>query len=168
MSAFAIFAFVLTIAYFIYYAVVIYMDMTRKDGQKSDTEDIDIPGQAANVPDDDPTQVEETEGGGYKVTSPEKGAGSASDGQQEQEQTDSQGGGQRTEATSVKQGVQADKKADASDDSAEAVKEKLENMLTPVPVKSELEVYLEDMYPILENGGLTPAGQQISATPIRL
>ena len=77
MSAFAIFAFVLTIAYFIYYAVVIYMDMTRKDGQKSDTEDIDIPGQAANVPDDDPTQVEETEGGGYKVTSPEKGAGSA-------------------------------------------------------------------------------------------
>lgn len=73
MSAFAIFAFVLTIAYFIYYAVVIYMDMTRKDGQKSDTEDIDIPGQAANVPDDDPTQVEETEGGGYKVTSPEKG-----------------------------------------------------------------------------------------------
>ena len=116
MSAFAIFAFVLTIAYFIYYAVVIYMD----------------------------------------------------DGQQEQEQTDSQGGGQSTEATSVKQGVQADKKADVSDDSAEAVKEKLENMLTPVPVKSELEVYLEDMYPILENGGLTPAGQQISATPIRL
>ena len=165
MSAFAIFAFVLTIAYFIYYAVVIYMDMTRKDGQKSDTEDIDIPGQAANVPDDDPTQVEETEGGGYKVTSPEKGAGSASDGQQEQEKSDSQGCGQSTEATSVKQGAQADKKAD---DSAEAVKEKLENMLTPVPVKSELEVYLEDMYPILENGGLTPAGQQISATPIRL
>lgn len=97
-----------------------------------------------------------------------RGAGSASDGQQEQEQTDSQGGGQSTEATSVKQGVQADKKADASDDSAEAVKEKLENMLNPVPVKSELEVYLEDMYPILENGGLTPAGQQISATPIRL
>jgi hypothetical protein len=167
MSAFAIFAFVLTIAYFIYYAVVIYLDLTRKDDPKNDTEDIDIPGQVANVPDDDPTQVEETEGGGYKVTSPEKETDPESDAQQKQEPT-SQGGGQNAEATSVKQGVQTDKKAAPSDDSAEAVKEKLENMLNPVPVKSELEVYLEDMYPILENGGLTPAGQQISATPIRL
>ena len=67
MSAFAIFAVVLTFAYAIYYAVVIFLDMTRTEGQKSELEDIDIPGMASKVPDEPPTEVLETENGGYTI-----------------------------------------------------------------------------------------------------
>ena len=56
MSAFAIFAVVLTFAYAIYYAVVIFLDMTRTEGQKSELENIDIPGMASKVPDEPPTE----------------------------------------------------------------------------------------------------------------
>ena len=67
MSAFAIFAVVLTFAYAIYYAVVIFLDMTRTEGQKSELEDIDIPGMASKVSDEPPTEVLETENGGYTI-----------------------------------------------------------------------------------------------------
>ena len=44
MTPFAIFAFVLTFGYVIYFAVVITLDLTAKpaDGQKSEDEDIDV------------------------------------------------------------------------------------------------------------------------------
>ena len=46
MTPFAIFAFVLTFGYIIYFAVVITLDITAKpaDAQKSDEEDIDVTG----------------------------------------------------------------------------------------------------------------------------
>lgn len=46
MTPFAIFAFVLTFGYVIYFAVMITLDLTAKpaDGQKSDEEDIDVEG----------------------------------------------------------------------------------------------------------------------------
>ena len=46
MTPFAIFAFVLTFGYVIYFAVVITLDLTAKpaDGQKSEDEDIDVTG----------------------------------------------------------------------------------------------------------------------------
>lgn len=74
MSAFAIFAVVLTFAYAIYYAVVIFMDMTRNEGQKSEMEDIDIPGMASKVPDEPPTEVVETEDGRYAIPKSDEGA----------------------------------------------------------------------------------------------
>lgn len=46
MTPFAIFALVLTFGYFIYFAVMITLDLTAKpaDGQKSEEEDIDVAG----------------------------------------------------------------------------------------------------------------------------
>ena len=46
MTPFAIFAFVLTFGYFIYFAVMITLDLHAKpvDGQKSEEEDIDVEG----------------------------------------------------------------------------------------------------------------------------
>ncbi len=170
MGAFAIFAFVLTIAYVIYYAVVIYLDLTHKEVQKTDVEDIDIPGQVANVPDDKPTNVEETEGGGYKVTNSES----------ETDESNSVGssGGQSkpSEATTkenvteaIEKKVRTEKSQDSSSaNTAEAVKQKLENLLKPVKVNSDAEFTSDEMLSIMDNGGLTPAGKQISITQIRL
>ncbi len=44
MTPFAIFAFVLTFGYFIYFAVIITLDLHAKpaDGQKNEEEDIDV------------------------------------------------------------------------------------------------------------------------------
>jgi hypothetical protein len=46
MTPFAIFAFVLTFGYFIYFAVMITLDLTAKpaEGQRSEEEDIDVEG----------------------------------------------------------------------------------------------------------------------------
>ena len=46
MTPFAIFAFVLTFGYFVYFAVMITLDLHAKpaDGQKNEEEDIDVEG----------------------------------------------------------------------------------------------------------------------------
>ncbi len=170
MGAFAIFAFVLTIAYVIYYAVVIYLDLTHKEVQKSDVEDIDVPGQVANVPDDKPTNVEETVGGGYKVTNP----GNETDAS---DTNDNSGGQTNSEKSTAKDIVsdavpQKDKAENThespSANTAETVKQKLESLLKPIKVDSEAVFESDEMLSIMNNGGLTPAGKQISITQIRL
>ena len=160
MSAFAIFAVVLTFAYAIYYAVVIFMDMTRNEGQKSEMENIDIPGMASKVPDEPPTEVVETANGGYTIPKSDEGANAERAGEAKYETSQKQPNQQ-----------QQPKGADSapsttSGNTAKEVKHKLENEMHPIPVESEAEFTSDEMLAILDNGGLTPAGQQIEATQI--
>ena len=160
MSAFAIFAVVLTLAYAIYYAVVIFMDMTRNEGQKSEMENIDIPGMASKVPDEPPTEVVETANGGYTIPKSDEGASAERAGEAKAETSQKQPNQQ-----------QQPKGADSapsttSGNTAKEVKQKLENEMHPIPVESEAEFTSDEMLAILANGGLTPAGQQIEATQV--
>jgi len=160
MSAFAIFAVVLTFAYAIYYAVVIFMDMTRNEGQKSEMENIDIPGMASKVPDEPPTEVVETANGGYTIPKSEEGANAECAGETKSETSQKQPNQQ-----------QQPKGADSapsttSGNTAKEVKQKLENEMHPIPVESEAQFTSDEMLAILANGGLTPAGQQIEATQV--
>jgi len=66
MGAFGIFVFVLTFAYVIYYAVVIFLDLTHKEKKSDDVMDIDVEDLSA-IPDEPPTDVVETEDGGYFI-----------------------------------------------------------------------------------------------------
>ena len=145
MSAFAIFAVVLTFAYAIYYAVVIFLDMTRTEGQKSELEDIDIPGMASKVPDEPPTEVLETENGGYTIEQPTP--------QQPSKGVDS-----------------ADKPASSttSGNTAEEVMQKLLNEMHPIPIESEAVFDSDEMLDIIANGGVTSSGQQIEMTQLTL
>ncbi len=170
MGAFAIFAFVLTIAYIIYYAVVIYLDLTHKEVQKTDVEDIDIPGQVANVPDDKPTEVEETEGGGYKVNNPEEepvasNNNDGSGGQSNEREVTTQ---EQKSDSSAQKGRAENGQEVPTANTSEAVKQKLESLLKPVKVDSEAVFESNEMLSIMHNGGVTPAGKQISVTQIRL
>ena len=161
MSAFAIFAVVLTFAYAIYYAVVIFMDMTRNEGQKSEMEDIDIPGMASKVPDEPPTEVVETEDGRYAIPKSDEGANADNAGESKAETGQKQPDQQPTSTGSAS----ADKPAApaTSGNTADKVIQKLENEMHPVPVESEAEFFTDEMLGILASGGVTPAGQQIDA-----
>ena len=156
MSAFAIFAVVLTLAYAIYYAVVIFMDMTRNEGQKSEMENIDIPGMASKVPDEPPTEVVETANGGYTI--PKSNAERAREAKSETSQKQPNQQQQPKGADSAP--------STTSGNTAKEVKQKLENEMHPIPVESEAQFTSDEMLAILANGGLTPAGQQIEATQI--
>ena len=161
MSAFAIFAVVLTFAYAIYYAVVIFMDMTRNEGQKSEMEDIDIPGMASKVPDEPPTEVVETEDGRYAIPKSGEGANADNAGESKTETSQKQPDQQPTSTGSAS----ADKPAApaTSGNTADKVIQKLENEMHPVPVESEAEFFTDEMLGILGSGRVTPAGQQIHA-----
>ena len=152
MSAFAIFAVVLTLAYAIYYAVVIFMDMTRNEGQKSEMENIDIPGMASKVPDEPPTEVVETANGGYTIPKSDEEAKAETSQKQPNQQQQPKGADSAPSTT--------------SGNTAKEVKQKLENEMHPIPVESEAEFTSDEMLAILANGGLTPAGQQIEATQV--
>ena len=166
MSAFAIFAVVLTFAYAIYYAVVIFMDMTRTEGKKSELEDIDIPGMASKVPDEPPTEVLETENGGYTIPKPEtKADGETTDkakSETNQEQANSQKPSNSTDS--------ADKPTPSatSGNTAKEVIQKLQNEMHPIPIESEAVFTSDEMLAIIANGGVTPAAQQIEMTQITL
>ena len=155
MSAFAIFAVVLTFAYAIYYAVVIFMDMTRNEGQTSEMEDIDIPGMASKVPDEPPTEVVETEDGRYAIPKSGEGANADNAGESKTETSQKQPDQQPTSTGSASPAT--------SGNTADKVIQKLENEMHPVPVESEAEFFTDEMLGILASGGVTPAGQQIDA-----
>ena len=166
MSAFAIFAVVLTFAYAIYYAVVIFMDMTRTEGKKSELEDIDIPGMASKVPDEPPTEVLETENGGYTIPKPEtKADGETTDkakSETNQEQANSQKPSNGTDS--------ADKPTPSatSGNTAKEVIQKLQNEMHPIPIESEAVFDSDEMLDIIANGGVTSSGQQIEMTQLTL
>ena len=162
MSAFAIFAVVLTFAYAIYYAVVIFLDMTRTEGQKSELEDIDIPGMASKVPDEPPTEVLETENGGYTIPKTETGAS---------EQPKSEGTKEQPTPQQPSKGADsADKPASSatSGNTAEEVMQKLLNEMHPIPIESEAVFDSDEMLDIIANGGVTSSGQQIEMTQLTL
>lgn len=162
MSAFAIFAVVLTFAYAIYYAVVIFLDMTRTEGQKSELEDIDIPGMASKVPDEPPTEVLETENGGYTIPKTETGAS---------EQPKSEGTKEQPTPQQPSKGADsADKPASSatSGNTAEEVMQKLLNDMHPIPIESEAVFDSDEMLDIIANGGVTSSGQQIEMTQLTL
>ena len=159
MSAFAIFAVVLTLAYAIYYAVVIFMDMTRNEGQKSEMENIDIPGMASKVPDEPPTEVVETANGGYTIPKSDEGANAERAGEAKSETSQKQPNQQQPKGADSAPST-------TSGNTAKEVKQKLENEMHPIPVESEAQFTSDEMLAILDNGGLTPAGQQIEATQI--
>ena len=165
MSAFAIFAVVLTFAYAIYYAVVIFLDMTRTEGQKSELEDIDIPGMASKVPDEPPTEVLETENGGYTIPKTETKAEEAS------EQPKSEGTQKQPTPQQPSKGADsADKPASSatSSNTAEEVMQKLLNEMHPIPIESEAVFDSDEMLDIVANGGVTSSGQQIEMTQLTL
>ena len=161
MSAFAIFAVVLTLAYAIYYAVVIFMDMTRNEGQKSERENIDIPGMAAKVPDEPPTEVVETANGGYTIPKSDEGANEERAGEAKAETSQKQPNQQQQQPKGTDSAPST-----TSGNTAKEVKQKLENEMHPIPIESEAQFTSDEMLAILANGGLTPAGQQIEATQI--
>ena len=166
MSAFAIFAVVLTFAYAIYYAVVIFLDMTRTEGQKSELEDIDIPGMASKVPDEPPTEVLETENGGYTIPKTEAKAETGASEQPKSEATKEQ----PTPQQPSKGADSADKPASSatSGNTAEEVMQKLLNEMHPIPIESEAVFDSDEMLDIIANGGVTSSGQQIEMTQLTL
>ena len=166
MSAFAIFAVVLTFAYAIYYAVVIFLDMTRTEGQKSELEDIDIPGMASKVPDEPPTEVLETENGGYTIPKTETKAETEASEQPKSEPAKEQ----PTPQQPSKGADSADKPASSatSGNTAEEVMQKLLNEMHPIPIESEAVFDSDEMLDIIANGGVTSSGQQIEMTQLTL
>ena len=65
MSAFAIYALCLTVAFMLYYAFIIVQDLKKaKDKEKTDVVTIEVP---EPTPDEPPTEVEETEDGRYVI-----------------------------------------------------------------------------------------------------
>ena len=166
MSAFAIFAVVLTFAYAIYYAVVIFLDMTRTEGQKSELEDIDIPGMASKVPDEPPTEVLETENGGYTIPKTE---GKADTGASEQPKSEP-AKEQPTPQQPSKGADSGDKPASSSTsgNTAEEVMQKLLSEMHPIPIESEAVFDSDEMLDIIANGGVTSSGQQIEMTQLTL
>ena len=147
MSAFAIFAVVLTFAYAIYYAVVIFLDMTRTEGQKSELEDIDIPGMASKVPDEPPTEVLASE---QPKSEPAK--------EQPTPQQPSKGADSGDKPAS----------SSTSGNTAEEVMQKLLNEMHPIPIESEAVFDSDEMLDIIANGGVTSSGQQIEMTQLTL
>jgi len=64
-TLFPIFATVHTSLFFVYNAVQIILDATRKDDKKDETDVIRVTKE--DIPDEEPTEVEETEDGGYII-----------------------------------------------------------------------------------------------------
>ena len=176
MSAFAIFAVVLTFAYAIYYAVVIFMDMTRTEGKKSELEDIDIPGMASKVPDEPPTEVLETENGGYTIPKSETKANDETADKPKSETNQDQANSQKPSNSTDS----ADKPSNSTDsadkptpsatsgNTAKEVIQKLQNDMHPIPIESEAVFDSDEMLDIIANGGVTSSGQQIEMTQLTL
>ena len=138
MSYFTIYFIGLTVVFAIYYVAMVVLDLKAKDEVKSDVETIDVPKPAPNEP---PTDVEETDNG-YVIKN-----GNASD---------------DAHANSGNSG------SVSHGDKADNVISHLQGQFKPVKVQSEAELISDEMLNTMLNGGVTPAGQQISSHYIRM
>lgn len=138
MSYFTIYFIGLTVVFAIYYVAMIVLDLKATNAEKSDVETIEVPEPA---PDEPPTDVEETKDG-YVIKN-QKGSNAATT------QTNANGNA-------------------SHGDKADDVISHINGQCKPIKVTSEAELTHEQMLLSLQNGGVTPAGQQISTHPIRL
>ena len=139
MSYFTIYFTGLTVVFAIYYVAMIVLDLKAKDEVKSDVETIDVPKPA---PDEPPTDVEETENG-YVIKNGKKGSEDA-------------------HANSGNSG------SASHGDKADNVISQLQGQFKPVKVQSEAELISDEMLNTMLNGGVTPAGQQITSHHLRV
>ena len=129
----------LTVVFAIYYLALMYLDLKAKKEEKSDVETIDVPKPA---PDEPPTDVEETENG-YVIKNKKKGS--------EDEHANSGNNGNTSHG-----------------DKADNVISQLQGQFKPVRVQSDAEFTSDEMLQTMLDGGVTPAGQQISCHYIRM
>ena len=139
MSYFTIYFIGLTVVFAIYYVAMIVLDLKAKNKEKSDVETIDVPKPA---PDEPPTDVEETEDG-YVIKNKKKGS--------EDEHANSGNNGNTSHG-----------------DKADNVISQLQGQFKPVRVQSDAEFTSNEMLQTMLDGGVTPAGQQISCHYIRM
>jgi hypothetical protein len=140
MSAFAIYALCLTVAFMLYYAFIIVQDLKKaKDKEKTDVETIEVP---EPTPDEPPTEVEETEDGRYVIRKNGKAQASGD--------SASEDNSQQPNATKPAHG-----------DKADDVINHINGQFKPVKIGSDCELTPEQMLASLSNGGLTDAGHQI-------
>ena len=138
MSYFTIYFIGLTVVFAIYYVAMIVLDLKAKNKEKSDVETIDVPKPA---PDEPPVDVEETKNG-YVIKDNKKGS--------EDEHTS------------------GDKSNASHGDKADNVISQLQGQFKPVRVQSDAEFTSYEMLQTMLDGGVTPAGQQISCHYIRM
>ena len=139
MSYFTIYFIGLTVVFAIYYVAMVVLDLKAKNKEKSDVETIDVPKPA---PDEPPTDVEETENG-YVIKNKKKGS--------EDEHANSGNNGNASHG-----------------DKADNVISQLQGQFKPVRVQSDAEFTSDEMLQTMLDGGVTPAGQQISCHHLRL
>ena len=142
MSYFTIYFIGLTVIFVIYYAAMVVLDLKAQNEVKSDVETIEVPKPAPDAP---PTDVEETENGGYVIKNKKNGTdgGNADSGNQNQGNA-------------------------AHGDKAENVMSHIQSQFKPVKILSEAEFTHKEMMEIQINGGVTPDGNLIPQTRLRL
>jgi hypothetical protein len=131
----------LTVVFAIYYLALMYLDMKAKKEEKSDVETIDVPEPAPDAP---PTEVEETDDG-YVIRNGKNG----------------------TDGSNASSGSQNQGNA-AHGDKADNVMSHIQSQFKPVKILSEAEFTHKEMMEIQINGGVTPDGNLIPQTRLRL
>ena len=142
MSYFTIYFIGLTVIFVIYYAAMVVLDLKAQNEVKSDVETIEVPKPAPDAP---PTDVEETENGGYVIKNKKNG----------------------TDGSNADSGNQNQGNA-AHGDKAENVMSHIQSQFKPVKILSEAEFTHKEMMEIQINGGVTPDGNLIPQTRLRL
>jgi hypothetical protein len=121
---------------------------------------------ASKVPDEPPTEVLETENGGYTIPKTETKAETETSEQPKSEPAKEQ----PTPQQPSKGADSGDKPASSSTsgNTAEEVMQKLLSEMHPIPIESEAVFDSDEMLDIIANGGVTSSGQQIEMTQLTL